>query len=319
MALEAAYAASSIASSLDGTDIPYSAFKQDIIAQEAELAAMIGNSTNPIFRAALAAQSSALASGATIPTLDANSNPFVGSFDGVFDAGNAHPMTEQPYEIVQRAIDNPGSFWKLDKYIWAQMGTRIYHPRSTIYYRGCSWNRATQETLFDTAPSVAAAFAFVAADVTVAADTITEAAHGIITGTKCRVDKVGATLPAPLTDQMFVWAIYDTVNTLKFATTLTNALTNTPINLTTQGVGTHTITPVGWTGGGSSPLPFELSALLMCKVLANLPQERWFIQEAGVYNNIVQQKQQEIIDGKFKLMTMPSMPITTARAEPDKD
>ena len=70
---------------------------------------------------------------------------------------------------------------------------------------------------------------------------------------------------------------------------------------------------------GLCPLPQETEILVGCKVLAVLPQENWFVQEAEYYNRLVADKESAIIEGREKLMTAPQMPVKTASAEPTKD
>lgn len=69
---------------------------------------------------------------------------------------------------------------------------------------------------------------------------------------------------------------------------------------------------------GNSPLPQELETLFVCKVLAVLPQENWFINEAGFYANLAQMKQADVIEGKISLLTMPQIVSNTATVEPVK-
>lgn len=81
-------------------------------------------------------------------------------------------------------------------------------------------------------------FAFVPADVTVAADTITENAHGLTTGQPIYFG-TDDTMPAPLVAGTTYYAIYVDANTIEVAATNANAVAGTQIDLTTQGVGNH--------------------------------------------------------------------------------
>lgn len=91
---------------------------------------------------------------------------------------------------------------------------------------------------------------FVAGDVDTTANTITETAHGRNTGSREYLSTTG-TLPShtppsaePAFGVVFYYLIRVDANTLKLASTLENALAGTAIDLTTQGTGTQTISPV---------------------------------------------------------------------------
>lgn len=79
------------------------------------------------------------------------------------------------------------------------------------------------------------------AAVSTAADTATITAHGQVTGSKVALTTAG-TLPTGLTATNY-WLIVVDANTVKFATSLANSATGTAVDITTPGVGTHTITP----------------------------------------------------------------------------
>ena len=87
------------------------------------------------------------------------------------------------------------------------------------------------------------AFDFVAADVNVTDNTITEAAHGLITGQRVAATTNG-TLPAPLAATNY-YVIKVDVDTIKLATSQANALAGSEINISDDGSvgGTHTLTP----------------------------------------------------------------------------
>lgn len=88
----------------------------------------------------------------------------------------------------------------------------------------------------------ALSFTFATTDVTVAADTITETAHGMETGDGPVRVSSSTTLPAGLAAATDYWVIRVDANTFKLATSRANALAGTAIDLTSQGTGTHTLT-----------------------------------------------------------------------------
>ncbi len=79
------------------------------------------------------------------------------------------------------------------------------------------------------------------AAVSTANDTITIASHGMVTGAKIALTTAG-TLPTGVTATTY-WMIKVDANTLKFASSLANAAAGTAVDLTTPGIGTHTLTP----------------------------------------------------------------------------
>jgi len=87
---------------------------------------------------------------------------------------------------------------------------------------------------------------FAPADVTVLANTITEAAHGYYTGLVVRLTTV-TTLPAGLALVTDYYVIKVDANTYKLAASLSDALAGTPKDITDQGVGNHTATPAALT------------------------------------------------------------------------
>jgi hypothetical protein len=82
-----------------------------------------------------------------------------------------------------------------------------------------------------------------ATKVSVSGNTATIASHGFVTGMKFALT-TGTTLPAGLSATNYYAVVID-ANTIKFATSLANAVAASPtvVDITDYGVGTHTITP----------------------------------------------------------------------------
>lgn len=152
-ARDLAYEHGDVGEKMDGVEVPYSALKNDILAVEQELAEMVGNSNNAIYRNALAIVSANVAgnvvAGADIPTANASSIPFIGSFDSINDAVTGKPLTEMPLQWVLRRIENKNSFFKVPAFKYAFSGTKIYHTVANAVFRGCGWDYATQFAQFD--------------------------------------------------------------------------------------------------------------------------------------------------------------------------
>lgn len=88
---------------------------------------------------------------------------------------------------------------------------------------------------------------FVDGDVNVANNTVTDTAHGLVTGDKIALT-TGGVLPAGLSATNYFIIRVD-ANTYKFATTLVNAQAGTAVDITAAaGGGTHTVTPAALSG-----------------------------------------------------------------------
>lgn len=79
-------------------------------------------------------------------------------------------------------------------------------------------------------------------DVSVANNTFSKTSHGFITGLKVQVAN-SDTLPAPLAASTDYYVIKSSVDTFKLATSLSNALAGTAIDITTAGSGTNKFYP----------------------------------------------------------------------------
>lgn len=74
-----------------------------------------------------------------------------------------------------------------------------------------------------------------------ASDTFTRVAHGFVTGDGPFQYTTSGTLPAGMALATNYWIIKLTADTYKLATSLENALLGTPLNITSDGTGTHTL------------------------------------------------------------------------------
>lgn len=85
-----------------------------------------------------------------------------------------------------------------------------------------------------------ASFTFATTDVTTGTDTITKTGHGMITGEGPTFFTSSTTLPAGLSAATKYWIIRVDNDNFKLATSRANAIANTPVDITSQGTGTHT-------------------------------------------------------------------------------
>lgn len=318
-ARELAFASGSLASTIDGTELPPSALRSAILEAEARIANMIGDSNHALFKAPMAGQSSAVASGSAIPQQTSGGTPFVGSIDGFFDGSDNTPLTEQPVQVVLREINNPGGFFKREYYHFARQGGRLLHTRTTAYARGTAWSRTLQETAYDTTFTQPSDNFYSDSDVDLGNDLIAKPSHGFYTGLKVRVrrqDPLIDVLATPLAENTDYFLIAEDPNNFQFGASRTDALNGTPINLTIAGTGQTNVIVQEAVGGGVSPIPQPLAGLWIAQVLAFLPQEGWEFPEAQYYANLAMQMQADIMSGKLTMLQLPDMPVNTARVNP---
>lgn len=144
--LEAAYTGDA-AAALDGSEVPLSSFKAQILNIESELAHIIASDASHPYRTYLYGVSAALANLAATPDFDADNNPFIGVFDAVVDGTSGQPLTLQPTQTV---LDERNSFFSdIALYNYVIVGNTIQHTRTTAKLQGCVWNRATREAAYD--------------------------------------------------------------------------------------------------------------------------------------------------------------------------
>ena len=170
--LETNYGTGDLETIMDGVEVPYSALRNDIINAEAQIAAMIGNSSNNLLRAALMADSETLImrdnKPLNIPTVG-TAGRFFGKFDGIYNAATHNPLELVEKQALLRRMRNAGSFFRLKWDHYFIEGTKVFFtcaPKSTTcsctetdctctkakaYFRGVAWSKTKAETQFDLA------------------------------------------------------------------------------------------------------------------------------------------------------------------------
>lgn len=144
--LEAAYVGAA-ASALNGSEIPLSSFKAQIINIESELTHIIASDASHPYRTYIYGASASLANLAATPDTSAAGDPFVGVFDSVVDGSTGQPLTLQPTESL---LDFQDSFFdNVELYNYCIVGNTIQHSRSGAIMQGCVFNRTTAETDYD--------------------------------------------------------------------------------------------------------------------------------------------------------------------------
>lgn len=316
-ALEALYAGDLMAA-MDGMEIPYSALKQQILASEKRIAGFVARLKNPVLKRGLYGRTANISHKGLVPDVDQNNYQWIGNFGSVIDASTGEELTEKPKQEVRRlrrlatagVLQTPVLHYNLAE-------NRLFHTVTSAYLEGCVWDYATQSTAYDLAPSGPADFTFNSAAVNTTNNTITKTAHGIITGQRVIFPDATSPTTSPAgqlysSTLPYRFAIYVDANTLKFATTLANALIGSAIDITGTGSGTMNVDVQPDGGGGYSPLAQELEVMFAADVLANLASEDFFVAEAGRYADIVDRCEQQMMQG---LIPQAALPDTTANQE----
>jgi len=150
--------------------------------------------------------------------------------------------TYRPHTVYELKID--GNQWNTHHYELENQvnDLTLYQIEDTKFFNFPSTTTMKLFPIEDDATVEGVSFDFVDGDVIVAADTITEATHGLDTGLPIQLSTTG-TLPSGLTAATTYYVIRVDANTISLATTYANAVAGTAIDITAAaGGGTHTLT-----------------------------------------------------------------------------
>lgn len=135
---------------LDGAEIPETAFRDQILAIEKELAQNIGNQPNHPARSLLYGRTENLSDLAAIPDVDNAGDEFVGVFDSCVDASTNRPCTWMPTQTIADIVDGASTYFGATNFYYYNIfGNNIRTTRASVYLQGCVWDYATQETAYD--------------------------------------------------------------------------------------------------------------------------------------------------------------------------
>lgn len=140
--LEASYIAAWTSAVLDGAEVPFSGFRDAVLAIEKELAHIIASDKQYPYRNSLAENSASLANKATIPTVSTTNKAFVGVFSGVFDSTTNNVLTEMPVQTLDDIALS--GFSDITYYHYAIVGNKLRHTVTNAYFAGCVWDYTTQ-------------------------------------------------------------------------------------------------------------------------------------------------------------------------------
>lgn len=139
-----------LATALDGFELPLSELKRLILASEKKIAAVCCRQSNPVLKIGMADKSASLLSGAAIPSIDDDTDEWIGAFDGVYDTTTHQPLTEKPKQAIFRYNRRiAASELRLVPFHYCFDGGFIFHTRSGgAYIGGYGWDYAAQVTAY---------------------------------------------------------------------------------------------------------------------------------------------------------------------------
>lgn len=140
--LETNYAdATLVAGDFKSANFPFTSMKDSLRVTENEIVLAVANNEKQTLRSVLADQTAALTYGADIPSVGASGAPIAGVYGGVTDASNGKVLTSNfSLSEIQRLVDNPNSWRKIDLYEFAINYPQIYHTRTTVKIDVCVWD-----------------------------------------------------------------------------------------------------------------------------------------------------------------------------------
>lgn len=141
---------SALATALGGMEVPLSELKRLVLASEKRIAGICCRQENPILKMGMADRTVDLASGAALPTLDNDSDEFVGIFGAVHDALTGLPLTEKPIQEITRINRLIASgFLRIAPHHFVFHDQMIFHTRAGgAYIAGYAWDYTAQATAY---------------------------------------------------------------------------------------------------------------------------------------------------------------------------
>lgn len=126
---------------------PMNAIRDALVQAQGKLAQVIALSGNRVLRSYLRGSSSALASGADLPSTDSAGAPFIGNFGGAVDQDGV-ALTRMPVAVVRNRLLAP-LLYLAPAYYFALTPDQILHTRTTVVLDGCVWDADAQTAIYD--------------------------------------------------------------------------------------------------------------------------------------------------------------------------
>lgn len=131
------------------TIFPFSDFRTAILSAEQKLAQVIAKSDDDGHRSFIMGTTSALASGAILPSTSSTGQTIIGHFGNVLDgADTTISCAPQPVQIIRRRLATP-TLWKIPVYNFAFVGNRIFHTRTTVILECPIYDYAIRKTAYN--------------------------------------------------------------------------------------------------------------------------------------------------------------------------
>ena len=146
--LEASYNTTPLtATQFKTTNFPFSAMKRSLRVTEGEIALAVANNKEHEWRPIIADQTTALASGASIPAVGASGAPILGVIGGVTDSSDNTPLTSDfTLAEIQALLNNPNGWRKINPYQFVINRPQIYHTVTTALVDVCVWDSDDADT-----------------------------------------------------------------------------------------------------------------------------------------------------------------------------
>lgn len=144
--LQAAYVTTPLTATVVGKSavFPFAAIQDAVVDAEAKLAEAIADVQNHPWRAVLAGQTAALASGDALPSVSSAAKSIIGVYGAVVDVSDGSQLSVQPQETIRRRLLTPG-LWKIPVYQYSLAGDSILHTRTSVYIEVCVWDYTTRQ------------------------------------------------------------------------------------------------------------------------------------------------------------------------------
>lgn len=124
------------------------AIRDSCVQAQGTLGGAIALSDNRSARASLRSVTSALASGASLPSTDSSGFSIIGNYGDVYDGSDSSVLTRMPVALVRNRLLSPTIFLA-PAYYYALAGGQILHTRTTAILECCIYDNDTQTTVFD--------------------------------------------------------------------------------------------------------------------------------------------------------------------------
>lgn len=126
---------------------PFTAYIDSLVQVQGKLAEAIAKSGNYVHRAYLASETDALASGASLPSVDTDGSPIIGNFGGARDGTSNVTLTRMPVAVVRNRLLGT-AIYLAPAYQFALTPGHLLHTRTTAILDCCIWDADAQTAIY---------------------------------------------------------------------------------------------------------------------------------------------------------------------------